>query len=116
MIQLSPWASQVVLVIKNSPANAGDIRNVGLIPVSGGSLGRGHGNPLQYFCLKNSVGRGAWWVTVHGAKRQIPLVNTHLCHCSVTKLWLTLCNHMDYSTPGFSVLHYLPEFAQIHVP
>ena len=42
----------MVLVVKNSPANAGDIRNVGPILVSGGSLERGHGNPLQYFCLK----------------------------------------------------------------
>ena len=116
MTQLSPWASQLVLVIKISPVNAGDIRNMGPIPVSGGSLGRGHGNPLRNFCLKNSIGRGAWWVTVHGTKRQIQLVNTHLCCCSVTKLCLTLCNHMDCSTPGFSVLHYFPEFAQTHVP
>ena len=40
MNQLSPWASQLVLVIKNSAVNAGDIRNMGPIPVSGGSLGR----------------------------------------------------------------------------
>ena len=40
-------ASEVVLVVKNSPANAGDIRGAGLIPVSGRSPGGGHGNPLQ---------------------------------------------------------------------
>ena len=51
--------SQVALVVKNLPANAGDIRDVGSIPSSGRSLGRGHGNPLQYSCLKNSLDRGA---------------------------------------------------------
>ena len=46
-------------------ANAGYIREVGLIPVLGRSLGGGHGNPLQYFCLENSMDRGAWQATVH---------------------------------------------------
>ena len=55
------WASQVVLVLKNLPASAGDIRDVGLIPGSGRSPGGGNGNPLQYSCLENSMDRGAWW-------------------------------------------------------
>ena len=61
------WASQVVLVIKNLPTNAGDIRDSGLIPGpgSGRSPGVGHGNPLQYFCLENPMDRGAWQATVH---------------------------------------------------
>ena len=46
-------ASQVVLVVKNPPANEGDTRDMGLIPGLGRSPGRGHGNPLQYFCLEN---------------------------------------------------------------
>ena len=46
-------ASQVTLVAKNSHANAGDIRDMGLIPGLGRSPGRGHGNPLQYSCLEN---------------------------------------------------------------
>ena len=50
-------------------ANAGDIRDVGLIPRSGRSPGRGHGNPLQYSCLENSMDRGAWWATVHGVTK-----------------------------------------------
>ena len=45
--------------------NAGYIREVGSIPVLGRSLGGGHGNPLQYFCLENSMDRGAWQATVH---------------------------------------------------
>ena len=46
-------ASQVALVVKNPPAHAGDIRDEGSIPRSGGSLGGGHGNSLQYSCLEN---------------------------------------------------------------
>ena len=60
------WASQVVLVVKNLPANAGGIRDAGSIPQSGRSLGRGHGNPLQYACLENPMDRGAWKTRVHG--------------------------------------------------
>ena len=52
-------ASQVVLVVKNPPVSVGDIRDAGLIPGSGRSPGGGHGNPLQYSCLKNCMDRGA---------------------------------------------------------
>ena len=48
------------LVVKNTPASAGNIRNPGLIPGLGRSPGGGHGNPLQYFCLENPMDRGAW--------------------------------------------------------
>ena len=58
-------ASQVALVMKNSPANAGEKRDVGLIPGSGRSPGEGHGHPLQYSCLENPTDRGAWQVTIH---------------------------------------------------
>ena len=53
------WASQVVLVIKKPPANAGDIRDASLIPGSARSPGGVNGNPLQYSFLENSTGRGA---------------------------------------------------------
>ena len=53
-------ASHVALVVKNLPANAGDIRDVGSIPGSGRSPGEGNGNPLQYSCLENPKDRGAW--------------------------------------------------------
>ena len=59
------WASQVALVVKNPPANAEDIRNVGSIPGLGRSPGGGHGNPLQYSCLENPMDRRAWQATVH---------------------------------------------------
>ena len=61
--------SQVVIVVKNLPANAGDTRDLGSIPGSGRSHGRGNGNPLQYSCLENFVGRGAWWATGLGAAK-----------------------------------------------
>ena len=60
------WASQVTLVVKNSPANTGDIRDVSLFLGSGRSPEGGHDKPLQYSCLENSIDRGAWWATGHG--------------------------------------------------
>ena len=56
----------MVLMAKNPPANAGDIRDSGPIPGLGRSPAEGHGNPLQYSCLENPVDRGAWWAPVHG--------------------------------------------------
>ena len=58
--------SQTALVVKNPPANTGDIRDSGSIPGSGRSPGGGHGNPLQYSGLENPMDRGGWWATVHG--------------------------------------------------
>ena len=52
-------ASQVAAVIKTLPANTGDAKDVGSIPGSGRSPGGGRGNPLQYSCLENPMGRGA---------------------------------------------------------
>ena len=59
------FSSQVMLVVKNLPASAGDARDMGSIPGSGRSPGGGRGNPLQYSCLENPVDRGAWWAPVH---------------------------------------------------
>ena len=56
----------MVLVVKNLPANAGDIKDVGSIPGSGRSSGEGNDYTLQYSCLENPIGRGAWWAIVHG--------------------------------------------------
>ena len=54
------WASQVVPVVKNPLAKAGDIRDVGLIPRSGRSPRGGHSNPLQYAFLENPTNKGVW--------------------------------------------------------
>ena len=59
-----------VLVVKNLPANVGD---VSLIPGSGKSPGGGNGNPLQYSCLGNHMDRGAWWATVHGVAKELDM-------------------------------------------
>ena len=65
------------------PANVRDIRDWGSIPGLGISLGRGHGNPLQYSCLGNPMDRGAWRVTVHSvaesevAKTRLERLSTH---------------------------------------
>ena len=53
---LGLWASQVALVVKNPPANGGDVRDAGSIPGLGRSPG-GHGSPLQYSCLENPHGQ-----------------------------------------------------------
>ena len=72
------WASQVALVVMNSPANAWDLRNLGLGRYAGG----GHSHPLQFSCLENPMDRGAWWATIHRvAKGQTPLrwLSLHAC-------------------------------------
>jgi len=52
---------------KVSAYNMGD---PGLIPELGRSPGEGNGNPLQFSCLENPIGRGAWWATVHGISKE----------------------------------------------
>ena len=54
-------------MVKDLSANAGDVREVGLIPASERYPRAGNGNPLQYSCLENSMDRGAWWATVDSA-------------------------------------------------
>ena len=61
-------------VVNSPPVNAGDTRDAGLVPGSGRSPGGGNGNPLQYFCLENSMDRGTWRATVHGVTKS----QTHL--------------------------------------
>ena len=74
------WASQVVQVVKNLPANTGDARDVGLIPELGRSPGEGNGNPLQYCYLENPMNRWAWWATVHRAAKSRTLLKQLSVH------------------------------------
>ena len=61
-------------MVKNLPANAGDLRDMGSIPWSGRSPGGGHGDPLQYYCLETPVDTRVWGATVHRvAKTQTQL-------------------------------------------
>ena len=74
------WASQVVLLVKNPPANAGDITDAHSIPGSGRSTGGGHDNLLQYSCLENSRDRRAWSATVcrvTKSQTQLKQLSTH---------------------------------------
>ena len=72
-------ASQVALVVKNPPANAGDARDTGSIPGARRSPGGGNGNLIQYSCLENPMDRGAWWITVRGVAEldMTELLSTH---------------------------------------
>ena len=72
----------VALVVKNQPASAGDIRELGSIPGAGRSPLEGHSNALQYSCLENSMNRGAWWSTAHRVAKsqtQLKQLSMHTC-------------------------------------
>ena len=66
----------MVLFVRNSPANMGDIRAMGLISGLGRSPGEGNGNALQYSCLENPVDRGAWRATVCRVARELDRTET----------------------------------------
>ena len=76
--------NNTALVLKNLPASAGDVKDVGSIPGLGRSPGRGQGSPLHYSCLENPMNRGAWWAIVH----------------SVTKRWTGLKQLSTHSMDG----------------
>ena len=88
---------QVALVVKNLPANAGDIRHAGLILRSERCLGEGHGNPLQYSSLENPMDRGAWRATVHGIAKRLTRPNRLSMHQALrttlgeSNFYLLLC-------------------------
>ena len=84
---LSLGASPVLLVVKNPPANAGDIRDGGSMPGSGKSPGGGHGNPFQYSCLENHMDRGAWWATVNGVAESRTWLRDLACTHSFPRPW-----------------------------
>ena len=78
-------ASQMGLVVKNPPANAGDIRDVVSIPGLWRSPIGVHGNPLQYSCLENPVDGGGWWARVHKVAKNWTWLNWPSMH---THTWL----------------------------
>ena len=79
-------ASQVALVVKNPSANAGDIRDAGLIPRFGRSPGGGHGNPLQYSCLENRMDRGAWQARVQGVTKSWQCLKDLACKHGINEM------------------------------
>ena len=69
-------------MVKNLPVSTGDVRDMGLIPVTRRSPGGGHGNSLQYSCLENPIGRGAWQAEVHKVAQsliQLKQLCMHAC-------------------------------------
>ena len=83
MWEADPWGNtdhfmlhSTAQLVKNLPANAGDARDAGSIPVLGRSPGGEHGNPLQYSWLENPMDGGAWWATVHGVRHDWACTHT----------------------------------------
>ena len=93
-------------MVKNLPANAGDARDVGLIPGSRRSPGEGNGNPLQYSCLGNCMDRGAWWATVHRVAHSWTRLNNwaHTCIDIYMTLMLSAFLSQFWCTLYFSSL------------
>ena len=84
-------SSQMALVVKNPLANARDARDSGSIAGWGISSGGRNGNPLQYSCLENPMGRGAWQATVH--------------RIANSRTWLKLVTMHYYTVPGTLLFH-----------
>ena len=82
-------------VVKNPPANAGDTRDMGLIPGSGRCPGGGNGNPLQYSCQANSMERRTWQATVHGVVKSQTRLSTHKRSYSI--VWRHQHNLLNHS-------------------
>ena len=77
-------------MVKSLPGSAGDTRDAALTPELGRSPGVGDGSPLQHSCLKNSMNRGAWRVTVHGVTKsqtQTEHASTEELLCRITKVY-----------------------------
>ena len=98
-----------MLVVTNSPANAGDLRDAVSIPGLGRFLGGGHSNPLQYSCLENPMDRGAWRATGHRFAKswtRLKWLNTHTN---------SLIGQKMYSSAKESILGLLISFCHVHI-
>ena len=97
-------ASQVALVVKNPPASAGDIRDLGSIPGLGRSPGEGRGNPCQYSSLENPMDRGAW----EGCKESDMTEATEHTHAVMCLSLLSiLFNSLGHHRPPRSSLFFI---------
>ena len=83
-------------VVKNLPANAGDSREASSVLGLERSLEEGNGNPLQYSCLENSMGRGACWATVHGVAESLIWLSSwaHTTHIACQLFWKQSCSQL----------------------
>ena len=87
-------------MVKNLPANVGNTRDMGSIPGSGRSPKGGHGKPLQYSCLENSMDRGAWRATVHGVAKSLIQLSTH----ALIDQYIHILEYIHYITYIFHFL------------
>ena len=76
-------------MVKNPPSNSGDVKDAGSIPGSGRSPGGGNDNPLQYYCLENSVDSGSWWAAVHRDQKESDMTE-HAWVCTELRKMLYL--------------------------
>ena len=83
-------------MVKNLPANAGDLRDVDSVPGLGISSRGGNGNPLRYSCLENPMDGGAWWAAVHGVAKSQTQLNRGAW-------WVTVCVLSRFSHAQFFV-------------
>ena len=91
----SHTASQVALAVKQLPANAGDVRNAGLIPGSGRSSGGGHGKPLQYSYLESPMEREDWQAIIHRVSKSCTRLKQLSMHaCASTYVFYTPLHHL----------------------
>ena len=63
------YISKIYIIFSDGKVSTCNVGDLGLIPGLGRSSREGNGNPLQYFCLENSMDGGAWWATVHGVAK-----------------------------------------------
>ena len=107
------WASQFVLVVKNPAANAGDPGDVSSVTGSGRYPGVENDNPLQYSCLENSMDRGTWQATAHGAtENQTQLSNQTHTHSNMGK---TVGQNMVKMVPNISIAKINIEYINLTV-
>ena len=93
-----PGLSQVVLVVKNPPTNAGGLVFVDSVPGLAKSLGGGHGNPLWYSCLEHPMDRIAWWAKVHSVTKSQTWLKQPVMHIQIVACQASLT--MEFSRQG----------------
>ena len=91
-------ASQVELVVKNPPVNAGNVRDTGSIPGSGRSPGEGNDTPLQYSCLGNPMNKGVWRATVHSVANNWKWLSINIFGFKLLKDGKWFCYLCSFST------------------
>ena len=101
------WSSQMTLVVKNLPANAGDVRDVSSIPGLGRSPGGGRGNPLQFSCVENPMDWGTWQATVLGVTKNWTWLKWLHEHAHVNSVVAQKMHSEGHCWGVFLVYHFL---------